>query len=36
MLMCHKKGTILESADLFSLLFIDDDMQNTDQLVKGT
>ena len=34
--MCHEKGILLESANLFSLSFIDDDLQNTGQLVKGT
>jgi len=28
--MCHEKGILLESANLFSLSFIDDDLQNTD------
>jgi len=36
MLMCHEKVILLESANLFLLSFIDDDLQNTDQLVKGT
>lgn len=37
-MLCHEKknGILLESANLFSLSFIDDDTRNTGQLVKGT